>query len=127
MVTVGIYLQDNDEYGGGIRFVPGSHRGTDEFVELMKRKIVARESLSNSRVKQILKRLSGGKLFDYQKPFLRRPNEVNVPSKAGDILIWDMRLAHAASHPVVKRPAPYGDKIGVFFTCGRLISYPRWR
>jgi hypothetical protein len=119
MVTVGIYLQDNDEHGGGIRFVPGSHKGPDEFVELLKRKEAARAALMANPIKRFFHRVSRGRLFDYQKPFKQRPNEFNVPSKAGDAVIWDYRLAHSACHPSVKGPVPYGDKLVVIFTCGR--------
>ncbi len=118
MVTVAIYLQDNDEHGGGIHLAPGSHKLPDRYVELTRRKHVLRQKLNESPVRRMLHRLSRGRLYDLTKPFREHERGVDVPSKAGDAIIWDMRLAHRASHPRVKRVPPHGGKLAIFFTCG---------
>ncbi len=117
MVTVAIYLQDNNEYGGGIRLAPGTHSKLDPYVELTKRKAKIREKFNRSPLQQMLKRLTRGKLYDWDKPFRDHPYGEDIPTKAGDALIWDMRIAHRASPQLVKAQKG-GGKISVFFTAG---------
>jgi ectoine hydroxylase-related dioxygenase (phytanoyl-CoA dioxygenase family) len=118
MVTAAIYLQDNNEFGGGIWLVPGSHRKPDKYVELTKQKHAMREALKKSPARRLLKRLSGDRLFNWNKPLESDPGQVNIPSKAGDAVIWDMRLYHRASAPKAKGSQYDGGKIGLFFTAG---------
>jgi hypothetical protein len=118
MVTVAVYLQDNNEYGGGIRLAPGTHKLSDPYVELTKQKAAFRQQFKQSPVKQVLKRLTRGRLYDWDKPFREHVRGVDIQSKAGDAVIWDMRMAHRASPPRMKGPAPNGGKVAIFFTCG---------
>jgi len=118
MVTVAIYLQDNTEYGGGIRLVPGTHVKPDPYIALTKYKAAQRKVFAQSPIRRILKRLSRGRLFDWDTPFREHPEGVDIPSKAGDVLIWDMRMVHRASPPRRLGEPPQGKKIAVFFTCG---------
>ncbi len=118
MVTVAIYLQDNTEYGGGIRLVPGSHKRPDPYVELTKRKAEVRRNVSQSPLQQLLRRLSRGELYDWDKPFREHEHAIDIPAKAGDAIIWDMRLVHRASPKRAKGPAPEGGKLSIFFNCG---------
>jgi ectoine hydroxylase-related dioxygenase (phytanoyl-CoA dioxygenase family) len=117
IVTVGIYLQDNNEYGGGIRLVPGSHRESDPYVELTRRKADVRRRVSRSRLRRLAKRLSGGRLYDWNRPFLEHDRGTDVRSKAGDAIIWDLRITHRASPKVAKSVAPDGGKVSMFFNC----------
>lgn len=117
MVTVAVYLQDNNEHGGGIRLVPGSHRGADIYVDLTKKKTEYRSAFNRSPLKKLLKKLSRGRLFDWDKPFRNHPDERDIDTKAGDALIWDMRIAHRASPQKVKATIN-GGKIAIFFTAG---------
>jgi len=118
IVTVGIYLQDNNEHGGGIRLAPGSHREPDRYVALMKWKANVRRRVADSRARRMLQRLSHGRMYDVSRPFEEHERGIDIPSKAGDATIWDLRIAHRASPKRVKGPAPDGGKLSVFFNCG---------
>jgi hypothetical protein len=118
IVTVGIYLQDNNEYGGGIRLAPGSHREPDRYVPLMTWKADVRRRLHTSRVRRALQRLSRGRLYDVSGPFEEHERGIDIPSKAGDATIWDLRIAHRASPKRAEGPVPDGGKLSVFFNCG---------
>jgi len=118
MVTVAVYLQDNNEYGGGIRLVPGTHRKPDQYVDLIREKNALRARVQKSRLRRLIKRLSRDKLFNWNNLLEEHPDQVNVPSRAGDAVIWDMRLAHRASPAQVEGSQHEGGKIGIFFTAG---------
>jgi Phytanoyl-CoA dioxygenase (PhyH) len=118
IVTVAIYLQDNDEYGGGIRLAPGSHRQADPYVALTRRKAELRQVVGQSRFRRLAKRLSRGRLYDWNKPFKEHPRGVDIPSKAGDAIIWDLRMAHRATPKRAAGPLPHGGKLALFFNCG---------
>lgn len=108
VVTVAIYLQD-----GGMQVVPGSHREThDPYLHLRQAKHEARARLQRSRLRRWVHRLSGGWLYDVNRPFASHPNAVTIPLRAGDALIFDLRLIHAAG------PTPRGDKVGIFWKVG---------
>jgi hypothetical protein len=115
ILTVAIYLQDNNEWGGGIRLAPGSHREPDRYVELMKWKAEVRRRVAASNVKQLLQRVSRGRLYDWTRPFLEHPRGIDIPSKAGDVLMWDLRTAHRASPKRRHGEPPEGGKVAVFF------------
>lgn len=83
MVQVAIYLQDNGrEYGGGLSVVPGSHRQQRD------RAVTVGDprSLRN----RIARRLANE---------IRDRRSVDLPSKAGDLLMFDFRLDHRATKP----------------------------
>jgi Phytanoyl-CoA dioxygenase (PhyH) len=117
MVTVAIYLQDNDQYGGGIRLAAGTHTQPDRYVALTRRKARIREQLRTSAVRRRLRQLSGGRLYDYERDY-EHPAGRDIVEPAGTAIFWDMRLVHRASHPTVKTAPPDGGKIVMFFTCG---------
>jgi ectoine hydroxylase-related dioxygenase (phytanoyl-CoA dioxygenase family) len=118
MVTVAIYLQDNNEYGGGIWLVPGTHRKPDKYVTLTLEKKAYRDKVAQSPMRKILKRLSRDRLFNWNASLEDEPDQVNVPTKAGDAVIWDMRLAHRAAPAKTAGSQFEGGKIGIFFTAG---------
>jgi hypothetical protein len=118
MVTAAIYLQDNNEYGGGIWLVPGTHRKPDKYVALTLEKKAYRAKVAQSPMRKILKRLSRDRLFNWNASLEDEPGQVNVPTKAGDAVIWDMRLAHRAAPARAAGAQFEGGKIGIFFTAG---------
>jgi hypothetical protein len=119
IVVVGIYLQDNNDYGGGLTLVSGSHRLPDPYVALIKRKHQVREITDRSFIRRTLKRLSGGRLFTWQNTRLTEAaGAVAVPTKAGDVLIWDKRIVHRATPQKVKGEALPGGKIALFYELG---------
>ena len=118
IVTVAIYLQDNDEHGGGIRLAPGSHTEPDRYVGLMRWKAARRRLVEQSRLRRIMKRLSRDRFYDWTRPFEEHERAVDVPSKAGDAVIWDLRMAHRAGPRRTRAPAPEDGKLALFFNCG---------
>lgn len=99
MVEAAIYLQDNNELGGGLEVVPGSH---------MKRRRV------ETRLQRILTRL-------------KRLRPYSIPSKAGDLVFFHYRIDHRASKPRLGKKAPTGAdrKVALFFGCSRNNVYVR--
>ena len=117
--VVGVYLQDNNEYGGGLTLVPGSHLLPDPYVALLKRKHEIRKKTDRSFVRRTLKRLSRGRLFSWQDPRLVEfPGAIDVPVKAGDVLMWDLRIVHRATPQKIKGEALPGGKIALFYELG---------
>jgi hypothetical protein len=77
-----------------------------------------RAKVEGSPMRKLLKKLSRGRLFDWNKSLEEEPGQVNVPTKAGDAVIWDMRLAHRAAPAKAPGSQFEGGKIGIFFTAG---------
>lgn len=102
MVEVGYYLQDNTTvYGGGLDVEVGSHRTADPFV-------------APSAGPSFAQRL-GQKLGITNRASMR--NAYSVPSKAGDLVVFDFRINHRAT-PRIKEPEREADeKIAVFYAC----------
>jgi hypothetical protein len=98
MVEAAYYLQDNDPiHGGGLDVEPGSHRHDDVF---------ARRTL----LQRAWGKVAGG-------PKLRDAEVVSVPSRAGDLVIFDFRLNHRAT-PRRSTLSPGGtEKIAIFQAC----------
>lgn len=75
------YLSDTRRENGCLRVIPGSHRRHDELHDL-------------------LKEPHGADLMLMTDPddvaFSDRPNEADVPVEAGDLIVGDARLLHAA-------------------------------
>lgn len=97
MCEAAFYLQDNDaRSGGGLDVEPGSHHRPDPLVA------GGRESLAN----KLRRRLTAGPRARY----------VSVPSRAGDLIIFDFRINHRAT-PAVEPPAT--EKMAIFMACSR--------
>src|SRR5262249_49635520 len=119
-VVMGIYLQDNNEFGGGIRVVPGSHRQPDPYIELIKKKNAYRAAVQKSLIKRTLKRVSRGRMFDWRDERIDNvPGQIDLPTRAGDVAMWDMRLMHRASPQRTKGEGVPGGKIALFYVLGR--------
>lgn len=100
MVEVAYYLQDNStEFGGGLDVQPGSHRETDHFANPPKKSVV----------RKIQDRLLG--------PQEERNNGISIPSKAGDLVIFDFRANHQATPRTNTNPPPDRQKMAIFYAC----------
>ena len=71
VIKMGIYLADHKKFGGGLKVRVGSHR-TDDFII----------DPNNPNIKN--QEQGKGKIY-------------NIPSQAGDLMLWSMRLAHSAN------------------------------
>ncbi|PPK84228.1 phytanoyl-CoA dioxygenase PhyH [Neolewinella xylanilytica] len=96
-----LYLQDNHpDYGGGITLVPGTHHDPDFYHRIAHMSLLERGLLK-------AKKIAGISHFDRME---RHPDKVAIPSKAGDVLILDMRLDHKGTP--AKKPSPH-TKYGI--------------
>ncbi len=95
-VEAAIYLQDNGTWGGGLDVIPGSHRVSDRWVA------------ERSMVEELRARLERRRLI----PRLRGHT---IPSKAGDLVIFDFRIDHKASWP--RKAGEVPEKYALFAAC----------
>lgn len=106
-IVIAIYLQDNDEQGGGMFVVPGSHMCKDPLVE--------RRQLENGIdvpfFSRVLRKLTNNKYPAYEDYSVFEKGGFDIPTKLGDVAILDMRILHRGSLPKVKRTK---TKIGIF-------------
>ena len=107
MVQCAIYFQDNDEYGGGLDVVPGSHTEPDHTPPAPKVTFV-------DRVR--------GKLGFPKKsaPPPEEPNAITIPSKAGDLVIFNVLTNHQATQPRICGTNEIPEerrKFALFFVC----------
>lgn len=107
-VTVGIYLQDCDEQGGGLFVVPGTHRNPDP--------IVKRRQLSDGKgvpfFSKVLRKLTHDRFPNYSDYSKYEKGGLNLPTKAGDAAVFSMRILHRGSAAVAERRT---SKMGLFF------------
>jgi hypothetical protein len=110
MIEVAYYLQDNtEEYGGGLDVVPGSHLEPDTFVNLLGNAYTSHSENLFDRVK----RKFGGRRDELVKDF------VSLPTKAGDLVMFDFRLSHRGTHPRKLAAAKKRGKLAIFLACSR--------
>ena len=106
-IVINIYLQDNDEQGGGIFIVPGSHKSKDPLIE--------RRNLENGIgvpfFSKVLRKLTRNRYPAYEDYSIFEEGGVDVPSKIGDVTIMDMKILHRGSLPKMERNE---TKIGIF-------------
>jgi ectoine hydroxylase-related dioxygenase (phytanoyl-CoA dioxygenase family) len=88
MVQCAIYLQDNDEYGGGLDVEPGSQHHED-------RTPPAPKVTFFDKVGYKLKLKKHAKTG----PRLEVENSYSIPNQAGDLVIFDVKLNHQATQP----------------------------
>jgi hypothetical protein len=90
------YLEDASVEGGCLRVIPGSHR---KRISLHDHLVTAHEGGggNDGGARQVAEAIesSGGRVEDHPM-FMDHPNQVNVLSKAGSLVLGDMRLLHAA-------------------------------
>lgn len=107
MVQCAIYFQDNDEYGGGLDVVPGSHREPDHTPPAPKLTLF-------DRVRAKLGIAKPG------PPPPVEPNAISIESRAGDLVIFNVLLNHQATQPRICGTNEVPDehrKFAVFFIC----------
>lgn len=95
MVEAAIYLQDNNEYGGGLDVIPGSHNYPDLYAT-----IAGQTSLRDSKNYKSL--------------------QYSIPSQAGDLTIFNFRIDHKATLPSKCSIESIPDdkrKLAMFFAC----------
>ncbi|CAN5857862.1 hypothetical protein BH11MYX2_BH11MYX2_30020 [soil metagenome] len=95
MVEAAIYLQDNHPlYAGGLDVIPGSHKKPDRFIGTK----TLRERVENR--------------------FTLTTAQRRLPTRVGDLLLFDFRIDHRATQrvPLLTVP-PAHRKLAVFFAC----------
>jgi hypothetical protein len=113
MVRCGIYMQDNDEHGGGLSVFAGSHKTPDNYVGdfLPKRTLwnrIKNRLLPNSEE-------SNRSINPYKLKL------VDIPSKKGDLVFFNFQTAHKGTIPKSQRIGdvpPEKTKIAIFDTFG---------
>lgn len=109
MVEAALYLQANcPEYGGGLDVVPGSHRQPDTYLNAVDRTVFDR-----ARTKLKTWGLLGAK------------KAYSIPSKPGDLVIFDFRLDHRATWPSARQIPADREKLALFFACSRNDRHAR--
>lgn len=108
LLQCGYYLQDNNALGGGLTVMPGSHQTKDYFYST---------SIEVNFWKRVKRKLG---IYNEAKDKNVNPHNhpiVDIPSKAGDFVIFNMRTNHRATQPANGRPetVPFEhSKIAVF-------------
>jgi ectoine hydroxylase-related dioxygenase (phytanoyl-CoA dioxygenase family) len=110
LITVGLYLQDNNEYGGGLFAVPGTHLKQDPYIEIVRKF----HAFPHSKWKQFVRKWSFDLFFNYDRALADHPKGIDLPNKAGDIVLFNAKIIHRASYSKVKTPAPHGGKLALF-------------
>lgn len=91
MIEAGFYLQDNDRYGGGLTVMKGSHRTSDYFTGGMEKK--------RTLLTRVINKLAPTEEKDDPAINPHKHEIVNIPSKAGDLVIFNLRTNHRATLP----------------------------
>ena len=131
LVNAGFYFQENGIYGGGLDVVPGSHQQVDVFLEKVQRANEEyRKPSARKAIKAAVHAMTPGFLLRARrKAFAKssvplkaesnQPGQFTIPQRAGDLLIFDLRLYHKASWPEVPPPhPPHARKFAYFVICG---------
>ena len=91
LLQCGFYLQDNTEkYGGGLTVMEASHKTTDSFIS---------SNMEHTILDKI--KIKTG-LYSEEKNRKINPHKhriIDIPSKAGDFVIFNMRTNHRATNP----------------------------
>lgn len=104
------YLQDNsDEYGGGLSVIPGSHLSSDD-------PFIAHTTLEKVLNRLVYPHISyfGSRAWTERR--VDRTALVDLPLKAGDLLIFHHRLTHGATPKKAATLPPGREKIAIFIT-----------
>jgi ectoine hydroxylase-related dioxygenase (phytanoyl-CoA dioxygenase family) len=117
MVGFAFYLQDNtEEYGGGLDVEPTSHLEPDQFVSppnWSNRPLGQKIGFKMKKMwyagtgQQVALQAPG---WDGSPYFFRR-NPVAIPNKAGDVVLFDIRVNHRGSQPRQLPVPPEHEKI----------------
>ena len=139
--NVAFYFQANDEHGGGLDVVPGSHLRDDTFLEKVRLKNEAyrlaqaapagREKRRHTPIRDLLRPFVPERLLAARRRHLasealptkeqsNQPGEFTIAQRSGDLVVFDLRLSHKASWPRDRAPIPAAArKFALFVICGR--------
>ena len=101
MLTAAVYFQDNGLGGGGLSVVAGSHRSPDKTLYYY-----SKSHLRRIRNK-LLKWLGKSEFHRLE----RDPRKEDLPSRLGDLVVFDIRLSHKATFPQQKSSI---EKLAIF-------------
>lgn len=101
LLTAAVYFQDNGPGAGGLTVAPGTQREPDRTLHYYSPKF--RHRLKNKMLKWL-----GRSEFDRLE---RHPATIDLPSRLGDLVLFDIRLSHRATFPREKAPQ---EKLAVF-------------
>jgi ectoine hydroxylase-related dioxygenase (phytanoyl-CoA dioxygenase family) len=108
-VTCGIYMQPNNEYGGGLDVVPGSQNEPDHTPPPSKPSLSQRAA-----VKFGVRLPSKAK----HQPPPKEEGAYSIPSQPGDLVIFNFKINHMATQPRICTPSeiPHDHrKFALFF------------
>lgn len=114
-LIVSYYLQDNhDLYGGGLDVERGSHLWPDpgfQYPKMVEKK--------DPFWKRWLKMASKEKIMvpDYNDHLIKRP--YSIPHKAGDLLIFDVKVNHRATQKKVDQVPSEYEKLAIYMHFSR--------
>jgi hypothetical protein len=114
MLQCAIYLQDNSpELGGGLDVIPRSQTDValDRFEDEIER--VASRFPGWARIPRQILRRSGAAP---RRLLESRRQPMTVPIRLGDVVLFDVRIAHRATPPLPDRKRDI-DKFAFFFLC----------
>jgi len=109
-VAIGTYLQDCDEQGGGMFVVPRTHKYRDP---LVKRRELEK-GIGVPWFSNITRKLTKNRFPHYEDYSAFEKGGFDLPTKAGDTVIIDMRILHRGSIPTAKERIR--TKLGIFNT-----------
>lgn len=111
-IQIAFYLQDNGMYGGGLDVIRGSHVDPQD------------PHINRSFFQKVRGRLRAKQLWPQDG------NYVSIPSKAGDLVMFNFRTSHKATWPKAKPVPDEQRKFAIFFTASRAgrhaSSFVRW-
>ncbi|MBS1989137.1 MAG: phytanoyl-CoA dioxygenase family protein [Cyanobacteria bacterium SZAS LIN-3] len=111
-MTFTVYLQDNDpEIGGGLDVAPGSETWPDRYVAA-KPKVEAKQSFWD----KLLGKKPQAVQNDYGYDVSDISDFYSIPSKAGDMVIFNRKIDHRAS---VNKTGADTEKMGIFGSFSR--------
>jgi len=90
MIEAGFYLQDNNEWGGGLTVMPGSHKTGDVFKG---------EPLYINLFKRVVNKFRRPDEKNNRLINAYRHDIIDIPSKAGDLVIFNFKTNHRATRP----------------------------
>ncbi len=96
MIEAGFYMQDNDEYGGGLTVMEASHVTEDNFVP---------PPVSPSIVERAINKVIPTPEEKNKRINPHQHKLVDIPSKAGDLVIFNFKVNHRATLPKNCKPS----------------------
>jgi hypothetical protein len=110
LIQAAIYFQDNSVHGGGLTVLPGTHMKQDRFKHMLS------TTVFNKLFHGILKKME---ISAFDKAEMSK-EKIDLPTKIGDLLLFDVRIDHRSSLPEKKclDQNTSKDKLAIFNTFG---------